>query len=48
MMMRQSIRILLLSGMVLAVAGCNTISGAGRDLSSVGKAVTRTADDVKN
>ncbi len=29
------------------LAGCNTISGAGKDVSSVGKAVTRTADDVK-
>jgi predicted small secreted protein len=32
----------------LALAACNTISGAGRDLSSVGKAVTKTAEDVKN
>jgi predicted small secreted protein len=32
----------------LALSACNTISGAGRDVSSVGKAVTRTANDVKN
>jgi predicted small secreted protein len=32
----------------LALAACNTVSGAGRDLSSVGKAVTQTANDVKN
>lgn len=33
---------------VLALSACNTISGAGKDMSSVGKAVTKTADDVKN
>jgi predicted small secreted protein len=27
---------------------CNTVSGAGKDMSSVGKAVTNTANDVKN
>jgi entericidin B len=32
----------------LTLSACNTISGAGRDVSSVGKAVTKTADDVKN
>lgn len=30
------------------LAGCNTIEGAGRDVSSVGKAVSETARDVKN
>lgn len=33
---------------VFALTACNTVSGAGRDVSSVGKAVTKTADDVKN
>jgi entericidin B len=33
---------------VLALAGCNTVSGAGKDVSSTGKAITRTAEDVKN
>jgi predicted small secreted protein len=28
----------------LACAGCNTISGVGKDLSAVGGVVTRTAD----
>ncbi|MFZ4109091.1 MAG: entericidin A/B family lipoprotein [Polymorphobacter sp.] len=32
----------------LALSACNTISGAGRDVSSVGRAMTRTANDVKN
>ena len=32
----------------MAVADCNTVEGAGRDLSAAGKAVTNTADDVKH
>lgn len=31
----------------LAVAACNTIEGAGKDVSSAGKAVTDTAKDAK-
>jgi predicted small secreted protein len=31
----------------LALAACNTVAGAGRDLSSAGRAVTQTADDVR-
>jgi len=30
------------------LAGCNTIEGAGKDLSSAGKAVNDTARDVKD
>ena len=33
---------------VLALGACNTVSGAGKDVSSAGKAVTKTAEDVKN
>lgn len=36
---------LLVSG--LAVAGCNTVAGAGKDVSSVGKATTKAADKAK-
>ncbi|MBA3810376.1 MAG: entericidin A/B family lipoprotein [Caulobacteraceae bacterium] len=31
----------------LATAACNTIGGAGKDVSSVGHEVTDTAQDVK-
>ena len=31
----------------LLVAGCNTISGMGRDVSSVGKTVSKTADNSR-
>ncbi|QXQ05789.1 entericidin A/B family lipoprotein [Sphingosinicellaceae bacterium] len=32
----------------LGLAACNTVAGAGKDVSSAGKAVTKTANDVKN
>jgi predicted small secreted protein len=31
----------------LAVAACNTVAGAGKDVSSAGHAVTDTAQDAK-
>jgi predicted small secreted protein len=31
----------------MAVAACNTVAGAGKDVSSAGHAVTDTADDSK-
>ena len=31
----------------LLAAGCNTVSGVGRDVQAVGKAVTHTANDAK-
>jgi len=31
----------------LALAACNTVAGAGKDVSSAGHAVTDTADDSK-
>lgn len=44
--MRRSITLLLAAAAMLTA--CNTISGAGKDLSSAGKAITKTAEDVKN
>ena len=32
----------------LAVSACNTVAGAGRDVSATGQAVTAPADDAKN
>jgi entericidin B len=31
----------------LATSACNTVAGAGKDVSAVGKAVTGAADDAK-
>jgi entericidin B len=32
----------------LTVTACNTMSGAGKDVTSAGKAVTDTAEDAKH
>jgi predicted small secreted protein len=31
----------------LSVTACNTVAGAGQDVSSAGRAVTHTAEDAK-
>lgn len=45
--MRKIAMMTALAGAVL-LAACNTVAGAGRDVSSAGEAVTDTANDVKN
>ncbi len=32
----------------IGLSACNTVAGAGKDVSSVGKATTKAANDVKN
>ncbi|HEX2800503.1 MAG TPA: entericidin A/B family lipoprotein [Phenylobacterium sp.] len=32
----------------MAAAACNTVEGAGRDVSAAGKAVSNTAEDAKH
>jgi predicted small secreted protein len=32
----------------MAVAACNTVSGAGKDVEAAGSAVSQTAEDAKN
>jgi len=44
--MRKSIVLLLAAG--FALAACNTVEGAGRDLSSAGKAISKTSEDVRD
>ncbi len=39
--------ILAVFAAALSTAACNTISGAGRDMASVGHAVTNTADHAR-
>jgi predicted small secreted protein len=39
--------ILAILAATLSTAACNTISGAGKDVSSAGHAVTDTANDAK-
>ncbi|MFT3977981.1 MAG: entericidin A/B family lipoprotein [Sphingomonas bacterium] len=44
--MRKTVMIFALAATV-ALAGCNTVSGAGKDVSSAGQAVTKAADENK-
>jgi len=43
----RKIFVLLAATAALAVAACNTIEGAGRDVSAAGHAVSNTAQDAK-
>jgi predicted small secreted protein len=40
--------VLMIVAAGLATAACNTVSGAGKDVSSAGHAVTDTAQDAKH
>ena len=39
-------RALLVASAFMACAGCNTISGVGKDMSAIGGALSKTADDA--
>ncbi|WP_293677868.1 entericidin A/B family lipoprotein [uncultured Phenylobacterium sp.] len=43
----RNIIVLAVVAVSLAVSACNTVSGAGKDVESVGGAVTDTAEDAK-
>jgi entericidin B len=46
-MFKRTIAVAFVSLSLLAVAACNTVEGAGKDVSSAGRAVSDTADDSK-
>jgi len=46
-MFKRTIAVALVSVALLAVAACNTVEGAGKDVSSAGKAVANAASDAK-
>lgn len=46
-MFKRTIAVALVSISLLAVAACNTVEGAGQDVSSAGKAVANAADGAK-
>ena len=46
-MFKRTIAIALVGIGLLAVAACNTVEGAGKDVSSAGKAVANAAEDAK-
>ena len=39
--------LLLLVLAAMAIAGCNTVRGAGQDMSAAGNAVAQSADEVQ-
>ncbi|HEX4181272.1 MAG TPA: entericidin A/B family lipoprotein [Caulobacteraceae bacterium] len=43
----RKVLVLAASAAALLIAGCNTIAGAGKDISAAGHAVTNTANDAK-
>lgn len=45
-MIRKLLTLAMISGSLVATA-CNTVEGAGKDVSSAGKAVADTAKDAK-
>lgn len=45
-MVRRILAVAIVAGAVV-VAGCNTVAGAGKDVSSAGNAVTKSADKNK-
>jgi entericidin B len=46
-MMKKMIALVSLLGFALALVGCNTISGAGKDVEATGKGIDNAAKDVQ-
>lgn len=44
--MRKLLGVMVVAG-ALMVSACNTVEGVGKDVSSAGKTVAKTADDAK-
>ncbi len=44
----RKIVVLAMMAASMVVAACNTVEGAGRDVSQAGKAVSNTAEDAKH
>lgn len=45
---RAALPVVLAAGAAFTLAACNTTSGLGQDVSAGGKAITKSADDVKD
>ena len=46
-MLKMLASILAIAGLALAVTGCNTMEGAGKDVKAAGGAVEKAADKAK-
>ena len=47
-MIQRILATLILTGLLGAIAGCNTVEGMGKDIERGGEATQDTAKDVKN
>jgi predicted small secreted protein len=45
--MRNIVLLIVVAAAALSTAACNTVAGAGKDVSATGHAVTDTANDAK-
>ncbi len=45
--MRKLVLLMIVAAAALSTAACNTVAGAGKDVSAAGHAVTDTAQDAK-
>jgi entericidin B len=43
----QALIAVLVAGMMMMVAGCNTVEGAGKDVKAGGQTIERAADKAK-
>jgi len=46
--MLQLVLLMITAAAALSMAACNTVKGAGRDVSAAGHAVSDTAEDAKH
>jgi len=46
-MLKKLAALLALAGLVVAVTGCNTIEGAGKDIKAAGGAIEKSAEKTK-
>ncbi len=44
----RTLALLMLAAAAITVSACNTVSGAGKDVSAAGHAVSDTAQDAKH
>ncbi len=44
----RNVVLLAIAAAALSLAACNTVKGAGQDVSSAGHAVSQTAEDAKH
>ena len=45
--MKKIVALLSLAGLALAVTGCNTVEGVGKDVKATGNAIEKAADKAK-